>query len=117
MVEWFISSCDSKMGLGTWAIVHTEEETVIGIFLFVGRLKKWSSVLLLQKNIGVKALPRKVLSALLAYGHNKLGLNEIICTVHHENIASKKVLEKLGYKYDRNIIHFGISQELFVKSS
>ncbi|MCB0408328.1 MAG: GNAT family N-acetyltransferase [Bdellovibrionales bacterium] len=119
MVDWFMASCDSKTGLGTWAIALNNNGNIIGnchlsLCEPVGKVEFGIAIAKTHWRQGYAA---EVIPALLDYGHKKLGLGEIVCTVHHENSATKKGLEKLGYKFDRNIIHFGISQELYIKSS
>jgi [ribosomal protein S5]-alanine N-acetyltransferase len=44
-------------------------------------------------------LAKEAASAVLHYGLNVIGLNEIVSTVHPDNIASVKILESLGFVY------------------
>jgi [ribosomal protein S5]-alanine N-acetyltransferase len=44
-------------------------------------------------------LAKEAASAVLNYGFNVIGLNEIVSTVHPDNIASVKILESLGFVY------------------
>lgn len=119
MVEWFMASCDLKTGLGTWAIVLNDSGTVIGSchLSFCEPVAKVEFGVAIAKKYWRQGYATEVTPLLLEYGHLTLGLNEIVCTVHNENTASKEGLEKLGYKFERKITHFGISQELYVKPS
>lgn len=47
--------------------------------------------------------------ALLDYGFNKMNLEEIVALVKAENIASRKVIEKIGLKYKYTLT--GLSEE------
>ncbi|MBD2440880.1 GNAT family N-acetyltransferase [Nostoc sp. FACHB-110] len=42
---------------------------------------------------------------ILQVGVNLLGLQDIICFTLTNNLASKRVMEKLGFEYEREIIH------------
>lgn len=42
----------------------------------------------------------EVAHALIQYGFNKIGLHKIVAIVHPENIASRKIVEKLGMNND-----------------
>jgi [ribosomal protein S5]-alanine N-acetyltransferase len=44
-------------------------------------------------------LAKEAASAVLNYGFNAIGLNEMVSTVHPDNIASVKILESLGFVY------------------
>lgn len=117
MVGWFIASCDSDTGLGTWAIVLNENGAVIGSchLSFCEPVGKVEFGVVIARKYWRQGYAAEVTPVLVEYGYSKLGLDEIVCTVHHGNIASKEGLKKMGYKFDRNITHFGVSQELYVK--
>lgn len=42
---------------------------------------------------------KEATKALLAYGFDTMGLNKIVATVNPKNIASKKVIENMGLRY------------------
>ena len=41
------------------------------------------------------------------YSYKDSSITEVIATVHPDNIASKRVLEKIGMKFERFQIRFG----------
>jgi ribosomal-protein-alanine N-acetyltransferase len=46
--------------------------------------------------------------AWLKYGFNELGLDRIFAVADKENIASWRIMEKLGMKYERTTEHYGM---------
>ncbi len=44
----------------------------------------------------------------LEYGFEKLGLERIVAVADKENIGSWKIMEKLGMKYEKDEIHYGM---------
>lgn len=70
-------------GIGKVAFEHKHKE----IFYLIGR-KYWG-----------KGYAKEASMALLHYGFNVMGVNEIVGLCKPENIASKKVLEKIGLKF------------------
>jgi len=100
---WF--SDYSKYGYGRWAVVYKPENKVIG---FAG-LKYLPE--LDETDIGYRFLPEywgkgiatEVSKEIIKYGFEVLKLDRIIGITMPENIASYKVLEKIGldfYKFD-----------------
>ena len=56
--------------------------------------------------------------AFLNYGFNKLNLEKIVAVARQENTASRRVMEKIGMKfdgigkyYDRDLVHYSIKQK------
>lgn len=115
IVKWFLKSCENDGGLGTWAIEHKQSGDVIGNC----HLSNCSDIneiefgLALEKGSWGKGYGLEVCSSLIEYGLNHLRVKSIVATVHKENLGSKKMLEKLNYHFDRNILLHGIEQELF----
>ncbi|MCP4363180.1 MAG: GNAT family N-acetyltransferase [Chloroflexi bacterium] len=54
--------------------------------------------------------------AALQYGFDKLGLAEAVGIVHPENIASQRVLEKLGLQFIEETEYFGMACYRYVRS-
>jgi ribosomal-protein-alanine N-acetyltransferase len=52
-------------------------------------------------------------AAVLEYGFDKLELGKIFAFVLPQNRASVKVLEKLGFRYEREFLHAGIPHRLY----
>ena len=47
-------------------------------------------------------------AAWLRYGFERAGLKRIVAVASPENTASRRVMEKLGMRYEKNVRHYGI---------
>jgi RimJ/RimL family protein N-acetyltransferase len=105
-----------KYGFGRWACVHKESGEVIG---FAG-LKYLED--LKEVDIGYRLLPSywgaglatEAGRAALDYGFADLHLEEIIGLADPENVASVRVLEKLGMSFDRMMPYQGADLARYV---
>jgi len=105
-----------KYGYGRWACVHKENRRVIGFagLKFLEDLK--------EVDIGFRLLPAywgvglatEAGRAVLDYGFTQLRLAEIIGLVDLENIASVRVLAKLGLKFVGMTIYQGTNTAKYV---
>jgi len=57
--------------------------------------------------------------ALVDYGFKTLGLTQITATITPDNVASKRIAQKLGMQFDRRIELLGVATDLYrlVKSA
>ena len=46
-------------------------------------------------------------SACVQFGFNQLGLNRIIAVADEANMASRRVMEKIGMRHEKDIVHYG----------
>ncbi|MFI1744136.1 GNAT family N-acetyltransferase [Thalassobellus sediminis] len=94
-----------KYGYGRWAVIYKPENRIIG-FAGLKYLPEFN-----ETDIGFRFLPKywgmglasEASNKIIEYGFEKLKLNRIIGIALAENIASCKVLEKIGlilYKTD-----------------
>ncbi|MFJ5761073.1 GNAT family N-acetyltransferase [Neobacillus sp. NPDC093182] len=51
-------------------------------------------------------LATEAAEAILDYCLNTIGLKKVIATVHPENTASKRIIERLGMKYNKTLSRF-----------
>ena len=109
-VESFIRYYAEKPGLGLWPTVLKAGGRCIG----------WTCLKDLadtdEVEIGYRYFPQfwgqgfctEISSALLEYGFRQLGLPRIVAISHPDNRASRRVLEKLGLRYERDAHYYGI---------
>jgi RimJ/RimL family protein N-acetyltransferase len=94
-----------KFGFGLYAVELKESGVPIGI---CGLLKRDSlddvdiGFALLQKFWG-RGYAYESAAAMMDYGWNKVGLNRIVAITTPENLASAKLLEKIGLRFERMI--------------
>ena len=60
-----------------------------------------------------RGIATEAAQACLKYGFDKLNLNRIIAMVLPDNKASIRVLEKIGFSYEQNIIEDGQEAQLY----
>ncbi|MDX6558650.1 MAG: hypothetical protein QOF72_1699 [Blastocatellia bacterium] len=94
-----------KFGFGLWLIEIKSEGTPIGI---CGLLKR---DVLEDVDIGYALLPEfcsqgyalESASAVLLYASKKLGLKRVVAVTNADNKNSIRLLEKMGFKYERMV--------------
>jgi RimJ/RimL family protein N-acetyltransferase len=99
---------------GAWALVDKETEKLIGH----GGLKFLPSsaeapqaidiFYLLDRPYWGRGLATEAGRAFLAYGFEKLSLNDIAAITRPQNIASQHVLDKLGMAYTKEAYYYGV---------
>lgn len=58
-------------------------------------------------------LATEFVEAVVRIGFSEIGLSNLTCTTQQGNIASRRVLEKTDFKFERDIIHLGKPHMLF----
>jgi ribosomal-protein-alanine N-acetyltransferase len=54
-----------------------------------------------------QGLATELASGWLRYGFDTLGLDRIVAVAIPENLASRRVMEKLGMRYEKHVMHYG----------
>jgi ribosomal-protein-alanine N-acetyltransferase len=60
-----------------------------------------------------KGLATEMAASVLRLGIDKLGLTDIVAFTLTTNIASRRVMEKLGFRFERDILHAGLPHVVF----
>jgi [ribosomal protein S5]-alanine N-acetyltransferase len=102
-LDRIIGRYEQLLGLGIWPAIRKDDNQFIGWFT----LKPLPNIKDIE--VGYRLLPKywdhgfatEGTRALLQYGFQSLRISEIVAIVKKENIASKHVLEKCGFKYLR----------------
>ena len=78
----------------------------------------------IAKDFQKKGLASEAAAKFLEYGFDRLNLDKIVAVARPENVASCRVMEKIGMKfdgigkyYDRDLAHYSILREDFNQSS
>ncbi|MEG4007455.1 GNAT family N-acetyltransferase [Microcoleus sp. Pol11C1] len=105
---------------GMWAVVHKIDRKMIGR-CGLGFLDKTPEVELgyaLDKVYWNQGLATEASFASLNYGFEILQLDRIVAIARPENIASQRVIQKVGMKYEKNahyyetdVVYYSISRE------
>jgi RimJ/RimL family protein N-acetyltransferase len=67
----------------------------------------------LKESAWGKGYGLELATALRDYGFETLNLPQITATITPDNVPSKKIAEKLGLRFDRQIILHGVLTDLF----
>lgn len=99
-IDWSLQSC-SLHGFGPWAVV----EKASGVLMGFCALNQESVDGAEEVEIGYRLAPQfwgrgmatEIVRATLAYGFEHLGLRSIIAIVQPANVASVRVIQKVGF--------------------
>jgi RimJ/RimL family protein N-acetyltransferase len=92
-------------GLGIWAAVSKQNSKVVGWFMLKITNKNFPEIgFMIPRNLWGRGIATEVRSALLKYGFEKEKVDGVVSVVDPKNLASIKVLEKIGMKYKKDII-------------
>ena len=91
--------------LGLWATIHKETNEFIGRcgllpWTIDGRAEVEVAYLISKAYWG-QGLGTEAAQAVLEYGFEKINLIRLICLIDRENVASRRVAEKIGMKFER----------------
>ena len=115
-IEEFIASYP-KSGFGKWAVILKETRTIIGYCgLAVETIDGREVTELgyrLDEPFWGQGLATEAASAILQYSSNDLKISDIIGIVAPENIASVRVLQKIGMRRDRQTTFQGFNVDIY----
>ena len=95
-------------GFGRWAVVHKESGALIGCSGLRSYEGSAELIYLIDEPYWGKGLATEIAFACLAYGFNKMKFDTIIAFSRPGNVASRRVMEKIGMKYVQDIAVFGV---------
>lgn len=107
-------------GFGVWAIVYKKHQKLIGHcgFKFLENTPEIQMGYLLLPSYWGMGLGTEAASAALKYGFEITQLERIVAIAKSENIASRRVMEKVGMKYEKDayyynnfVVYYSIKQE------
>lgn len=107
---------------GVWAVVCKKNQKLIGHcgFKFLENTPEVQIGYLLLKSYWGMGLGTEAASAALKYGFEMAHLNRIVAIAKPENIASRRVMEKIGmkyekdaYYYDNDVVYYSLLREAY----
>lgn len=98
-----------ERGFGLWAVVEKATGKTIGYcgLIFLEDTPEIEVAYGLARSAWGKGFAAEAARASLGYGFKELKLERVVAVVNPENLASRRVLEKLGMKYTKNVRHYG----------
>jgi len=100
-----------KHGFGIWAIIDKEKRVILGRcgLNLIAETSEVEVDFVLARNYWGRGYATEAAKAALAYGFDSLQLDRIIALTKPENIASRRVIEKIGMRYVKNAEYWGIT--------
>jgi RimJ/RimL family protein N-acetyltransferase len=107
---------------GMWAVVHKIDRKIIGRcgLAFLDKTPEVELGYAFDKVYWNQGLATEASFASLNYGFNILKLERIVAIARPENIASQRVIQKVGMKYEKNahyyetdVVYYSISRETY----
>ena len=97
-------------GFGWWGVEPRSKKQLIGWsgLLFLPETEEIEVGYLLDKAFWGKGLATEAAQVCLQYGFEKVEAESIIAIVHPENVASQRVIEKLGMSFVDQAHYFGM---------
>ncbi|AFZ35804.1 GCN5-related N-acetyltransferase [Stanieria cyanosphaera PCC 7437] len=115
-VDSFITSYKT-LGFGKWAIVFKETKELIGYCGIaveqIDKVPKREIGYRLDPNFWGKGLAIEAASATVQYGFEQLKFAYILGIVEQANTTSVRVLKKLGMRYERKTIFYGVEMDVY----
>ena len=115
-IESFIN-CYKKFGFGKWAVIFKEHNKLIGYCgIAVERIDNQDESELgyrLNSRYWGQNLATEAALATIQYGFNQFKLPYVLGIVERENIASVRVLQKIGMQYKRKTIFHGVEMDVY----
>lgn len=99
-----ISKEASHGDLGAWAAEFKDSGDFLGFFMLLNRELEFTELgfMIVKRHWG-KGLTAEAAKGLVDYGFNQLKLPGISAATTQDNFASKKVLAKVGFVFDKQI--------------
>lgn len=95
-------------GFGMWAMIHKQSDKMIGRcgLCFLDNTLEVELGYALDLPYWNMGLATEVSLASLKYGFEEIGLERIVAIAKPENIASQRVMQKVGMKYEKNAHYY-----------
>jgi RimJ/RimL family protein N-acetyltransferase len=105
-------------GYGWWAVESLSDKQLLGWsgLQYLPETDEIEVGYLLGKPYWGFGLATESAQAGIEFGFGTLGLQEIVGIVHPENIASQRVLEKVGLRFVKEAVYFGMDCYLYKTS-
>lgn len=117
--QWLQLNLDhwDRHGFGLWVFRDHEANQFVGRaglrHVHVGGKDELELGYALMAEFWGRGLATEMARACLKVGFEQLGLPEVVCFALTTNTASRRVMEKVGFTFERDIVHAGLHHVLF----
>lgn len=106
-----------RHGFGMWLLRDRQTGEMVGRgglqYTYTARLNDVEAGWAIVPERWGQGLATELAHACVEVGFEQLGLLEIIAFTQPTNLGSRRVMEKAGFEYDRDIIHAGLPHVLY----
>jgi [ribosomal protein S5]-alanine N-acetyltransferase len=106
-----------RHGFGMWLLRDRETGEMVGRgglqFTYTAGLNDVEAGWAIVPERWGEGLATELAHACVEVGFEQVGLLEIIAFTLPSNLASRRVMEKAGFRYDRDIVHAGLAHVLY----
>jgi RimJ/RimL family protein N-acetyltransferase len=108
-----------RHGFGLWLVRDRETGRAVGRgglqYTYTADLHDVEAAWAIVPERWGQGLATELAHACVEVGFEQLGLRRIVAFTLPENIASRRVMEKAGFEYERDIAHAGLVHVLYVR--
>jgi ribosomal-protein-alanine N-acetyltransferase len=110
----------NQHGFGRWAVVHKPDKKLMGWcgLAFLDKTEEIEIGYGISKEYWGRGFTTEAAAASIRFGFEELKLNRIVAVAMPENIASRRVMEKIGMRYEKTghwyeaeLVYYVISQD------
>jgi ribosomal-protein-alanine N-acetyltransferase len=114
-VGMLISHYIRKPGFGIWATILKDTDVFVGAsgLVYYDNTSEIEIGYRMLKEYWNRGYATEASLGLLDYGFKSLELNKIVGSAHVENLASRRVMEKIGMTHINNRVHYGCLQAYY----
>jgi [ribosomal protein S5]-alanine N-acetyltransferase len=106
-LEWFLEGHPDHPELGLWATIEKESGAFIGrcglLPWEIEGQREVEVAYLLDKRYWGRGLATEAARAIVRYGFERLNLERLIALIDPQNLASRRVAERIGMRLDREV--------------
>lgn len=97
-----------ERGFGHFAVLLKATQKLIGLCGLKLLDGTPELIYVLARNYWRQGYAAEAARACLRYGFEEIGCERIVAVTRPENVASQRVLEKIGMRYERVVQHYGV---------
>jgi ribosomal-protein-alanine N-acetyltransferase len=107
-LQYYISHYEPH-GFGMWAVIDKRTGAMIGWcgLIFLDETPEVEVGYGVARDYWGRGLMTEAARACLRYGFEHAALKRIVAVAMPENTASRRIMEKLGMRYEKNVHHYG----------
>jgi ribosomal-protein-alanine N-acetyltransferase len=106
-LDWFLDGHPAHPELGLWATIHKATDRLIGrcglLPWTIAQRAEVEVAYLLDKTYWGQGLATEAARGIVQYAFEQLKLSRLICLIDPENAASRRVAEKIGMRFEKEV--------------